>query len=194
MRLLQLSALVVFAAIVAVCSTPKGELSLRTIIDVPLSGGASRFDYQSIDSEGGRLYIAHLGAGLVTVFDINSQMVVGNVPEVKHVHGVLAVPELHRVYATATGTNELVVIDDRSLEVEARIPAGNYPDGIAYASREMKLYVSDKNGKTDTVIDARTNRQITTIELGGGASNNSITVQNFRWTSFPSTQRCFHFL
>ena len=97
MKLLQLSALVGIAAIVAVCITPKGELPLRTIRDVPLSGGTSRFDYQSMDSESGRLYIAHLGADLLTVFDTNSQTVVGDVPGLKHVHGVLAVPELHRV-------------------------------------------------------------------------------------------------
>lgn len=171
MKLLQLSALVVFAAIAALCIAPKGELPLRTIRNVPLSGGTSRFDYQSMNSESGKLYIAHLGADLVTVFDTNSQTVAGDVTGLKHVHGVLAVPELHRVYATATGTNELAVINDKSLEVEARIPAGNYPDGIAYASREMKLYVSDKSGKTDTVIDAKTNRPVTTIELGGGAGN-----------------------
>ncbi|MDQ3818889.1 MAG: YncE family protein, partial [Acidobacteriota bacterium] len=63
------------------------------------------------------------------------------------------------------------VIDDKTLRVEARVPAGDYPDGIAYASKEMKLYVSDLHGKTETVVDARTNQQVTTIELGGGAGN-----------------------
>lgn len=180
MRLLQLCVLFVFVTIVAVCITPKGELPLRTLRDVPLGGSTSRFDYQSIDSESGRLYIAHLGADLITVFDTNSQTVVGDVTGLKHVHGVLAVPELHRVYATATGTNELAVIDDKSLEVEARIPAGNYPDGIAYASKEMKLYISDLHGKTDTVIDARTNRQLATIELGEGAGNTQYDAQSDR--------------
>lgn len=37
-----------------------GNLLLRTLRDVPLSGGATRFDYQSVDSNTGRLYIAHL--------------------------------------------------------------------------------------------------------------------------------------
>src|SRR5918911_897128 len=131
MKLLQLSILAALTAAVSVCVPPKGELPLRNLRDVPLTGGASRFDYQSMDSEGGRLYIAHLGSDLMTVFDTNSQTVVGDVTGLKHVHGVLAVPELHRVYAAATGTNELAVINDKSLDVEARIPAGNYPDGIA---------------------------------------------------------------
>ena len=146
-------------------------LPLKVLADIPLSGGTTRLDYQSLDSASGRLYIAHLGSDLMTVFDVNKETIVGDVKDLKRVHGVLAVPELHRVYASATGTNELAVIDDQSLTVVARAPAGDYPDGIAYASKENKLYVSDLHGKSDTVIDARTNQRLATIELGGGAGN-----------------------
>jgi YVTN family beta-propeller protein len=147
------------------------KLPLRTLADVPLSDGTTRFDYQFVDSTNGRLYIAHLGSDLLTVFDINKQTIVGDVKDLKRVHGVIAVPELHRVYASATGTNELAVIDDQSLAVVARVPAGDYPDGIAYATKENKIYVSDLHGKTDTVIDAKSNQRIATIQLGGGAGN-----------------------
>src|SRR5713226_6723506 len=85
------------------------NLPLRTLSDVPLTGGTTRLDYQSLDSENGRLYIAHLGSDLMTVFDVNKQTVVGDVKDLKKVHGVLAVPELHRIYASATGSNELAV-------------------------------------------------------------------------------------
>ena len=148
-----------------------GSLPLRVLSDVPLTGGTTRFDYQSLDSSTGRLYIAHLGSDLMTVFDVNKQTVVGDVKDLKRVHGVLAVPALHRVYASATGSNELAVIDDQSLSIIARVPAGDYPDGIAYASKANKIYVSDLHGKTDTVIDAKTNQRLTTIPLGGGAGN-----------------------
>src|SRR5713226_4099184 len=148
-----------------------GNLPLRTLSDVPLTGGATRLDYQSLDSETGRLYIAHLGSDLMTVFDVNKQTVIGDVKDLKRVHGVLAVPELHRVYASATGSNELAVIDDSTFQIIARAPAGDYPDGVAYASKSNKIYVSDLHGKTDTVIDAKTNQVVTTIALGGGAGN-----------------------
>src|SRR5207237_4011753 len=145
------------------------NLTLRTLVDVPLTGGTTRLDYQSLDSDNGRLYIAHLWSDLMTVFDVNKQIIVGDVKDLKRVHGVLAVPELHRVYASATGTNELAVIDDNTLQVIARVPAGDYPDGVAYASKANKIYASDLHGKTDTVIDAKTNQVVTTIALGGGA-------------------------
>ena len=93
-----------------------GSLPLRVLTDVLLTGGTTRFDYQSLDSTSARLYIAHLGSDLLTVFDVNKQSVIGDVKDLKHVHGVLVVPALHRVYASATGTNELAVIDDQSLD------------------------------------------------------------------------------
>jgi YVTN family beta-propeller protein len=152
-------------------SATSGNLPLRTVHDVPLSGGATRFDYQSFDSNTGRLYIAHLGDGALTIFDVKKETVIGDVKDLARVHGVIAVPELHRIYASATGSNELVVIDDSTLQIVARVPAGDYPDGIAYATKARKLYVSDLHGKTDTVIDANTNQRLTTISLGGGAGN-----------------------
>lgn len=54
-------------------------------MDVPLSGGATRLDYQSFDAASGRLYIAHLGSDLMTVFDTKTQKVVGDVKDLKHV-------------------------------------------------------------------------------------------------------------
>ena len=146
-------------------------VDLKPIADVPLTGRASRLDYQSFDAQTGRLYIAHLGDSMMTVFDTRTQKVVGDVKDLKNVHGVLAVPELHRVYASATGSNELAVIDDQTLQIIARVPTGNYPDGIAYASAEKKLYVSNKNGKSDTVIDAATNKAVGTISLNAEAGN-----------------------
>src|SRR4051812_41965284 len=143
----------------------------RVVRDVPLSGGTSRFDYQSLDQQGHRLYIAHLGAGLVTVFDTATGTVVGDVANVPGAHGILAVPELGRVFASATNANEVVVIDPGSLSVVATVPGGDYPDGLAYAPEVGKLYVSDEHGKADTVIDVQTNQVVATIPLRGEAGN-----------------------
>jgi DNA-binding beta-propeller fold protein YncE len=156
------------------------KLPLKQVLDVPLTGNATRLDYQSLDTQSGRLYIAHLGDDMMTVFDVKTQKIVGDVKGLKHVHGVLAVPELHRVYASATGTNELAAIDDQTLQIIARVPAGEYPDGIAYASKEKKLYVSDLHGKTDTAIDAVTNKVVATIELEAPAGNTQYDAETNR--------------
>ena len=159
----------------AACSASAQETSaLKLVADVPLTGNATRLDYQSFDPTSGRLYIAHLGDDMLTVFDVRSGKIVGDVTGIKRVHGVIAVPSLHRIYASATGSNELAVIDDQTLQIIARVSAGNYPDGVAYAGKENKIYVSDLRGKTDTVIDAATNKVVATIALNAACRQYAI--------------------
>src|SRR5579859_3687656 len=64
-------------------------LHVQVIADIPLGGGASRFDYQRLDAQKGLLFIAHLGASAVSVFDIRRRKVVADIPAIPGVHGVL---------------------------------------------------------------------------------------------------------
>ena len=163
-----------FAALflAALCSPVRAsQAPLSALRDVPLPGPASRFDYASLDEARGRLYIAHLGAGTVVVFNTRGSQVVAEIPGVAEVHGVLAVPSLGRVYATATGTNEVVAIDEATNRIIARMPGGEYPDGMAFDPVSGRLFVSDETGGTDTVIDVHTNRVVQQIALGGEAGN-----------------------
>ena len=147
------------------------NLPLDTVADIPLSGDPTRWDYASLDPRTHLLFIAHLGDSVVTVFNTLTQKVIADVPDIGHVHGVLAIPGLGRVYASATKTDEVVAIDENTFKVTARIPAGTYPDGMAYAPTVEKLYVSDETGATETVIDVTTNTRIATISLGGEVGN-----------------------
>lgn len=146
-------------------------LKLQPLADVPLGGNTTRLDYASLDPHRHLLFIAHLGDGAVIVFDTETQRVSNRIAGISKVHGVLAIPELDTVYASATGTDEIVAIDESTLAVSARMPGGIYPDGLAYAPIVHKLYVSDELGRTETVIDVRTRRRIATIALAGEAGN-----------------------
>ena len=148
-----------------------GSLPLKTVSDIRLTGAATRLDYESYDPRNGLLFLAHLGDNIVTVFDTVADKVVTDIYDVGRVHGVLVIPGLDRVYASATQTDEVVAIDEHSLKIVARIPAGHYPDGMAYAPLQHRLYVSDETGATETVIDTKNNTRIATIPLGGEAGN-----------------------
>ena len=73
---------------------PGSSLPLEVIADAPLTGQTTRWDYASLDASKHRLYLAHLGDSVVTVFDTQRRVVVKDIPKVSHVHGVLAIPEL----------------------------------------------------------------------------------------------------
>jgi DNA-binding beta-propeller fold protein YncE len=144
---------------------------LIQVADVPLPGPAVRFDYQSMDADSGRLYIAHMNANQLVVFDTKVQKVIANLDGFESVHGVMAVPQLHLIYASTTGDHQVVALDAETLKIIGRAGLIDYPDGLAYAPREHKVFVSDEHGAVDAVIDATTNILIAKIPLGGGAGN-----------------------
>jgi hypothetical protein len=78
----------------AVRSQGSDQAPLKRVADVPLPGAAVRFDYQSLDTSQGRLYIAHMNANQLVVFDTKKRLVVANLDGFPSVHGVWAVPEL----------------------------------------------------------------------------------------------------
>jgi len=144
---------------------------MRIVADIPLPGSSSRFDYQSLDPTDGRLYIAHMNADQLIVFDTKKRAVVATLDGFNRVRGVLAVPELGRVFASITGDHQVAVVDRSSLKTIAQVGDIKYPDSLAYADSANRVFVSDERGNAVVVIDAETNAVTNTIPLGGAPGN-----------------------
>jgi DNA-binding beta-propeller fold protein YncE len=149
----------------------RGAFLLKTVAEIPVPGPAVRFDYQSLDTTTDRLYVAHMDAGTLLIVDVKTQRVVADLGGFSEVHGVWAVPELGRLYASVTGRQQVVVVDMRNDSVLARISGIDYPDGIAYAPNVRRIFVSDEHGGADAVIDVYADTLVTRIPLGGEAGN-----------------------
>ncbi len=171
-RAIKLTAAIVTLLVLAASAAHaerESALPLKRVATVPLPGPSNRFDYMSIDQKSGRLYISHMDGDMLLVFDMHRRKVVAQIPA-PGVHGVLAVPQLGRVFASATNAREVLTIDAGTESVLASAPAGRYPDGLAYDPRERHVFVSDESGGVETVIDTR-GRRVATIKLGGSAGN-----------------------
>src|SRR6266446_7929019 len=117
-------------AVLTIPATPPAAGQLLTkVADIPLPGGATRFDYQSLDAAAGRLYFSHMGDGHLMVFDIRTEKLVTNLPGFPTMTGVLVVPSLKRVYGSVTKNHEVAVVDTETLSIVKRIPDGKFPDG-----------------------------------------------------------------
>jgi DNA-binding beta-propeller fold protein YncE len=163
---------VAVTAVLAGCSTsPQSELPLRLVSETPLSGGPVRFDYTALDVGRGRLFIAHMGAGELIDVDVRTHAVVRTLPNLPDVHGVIVVPDKHRVYATATGNNQVVAIDEDSGQVVFRAPTDTYPDGLAYDPVRRTVWTTNESAGTETVIDADSGAVRATVPLGGEVGN-----------------------
>src|SRR5882724_4735388 len=87
---------------------------LKNVADIPLPGGATRFDYCTLDAAAGRLYFSHMGDGKLMVFDIRAEKLITNLPGFPTMTGVLVVPPLHRVYGSVTKNHEVAVVDTKT--------------------------------------------------------------------------------
>jgi DNA-binding beta-propeller fold protein YncE len=142
---------------------------LRKVADIPLPGAASRFDYASLD--GDTLYLNHMGAGEVVVFDVRARKVAAVLKGFPRCTGILAVPALHRVFVSTPGDGQVVAIDGKTHAVLARLPAGRFPDGIAFEAGSGRIFVSDEAGGAVTAIDATALKVLAKIPIGGEAGN-----------------------
>jgi len=171
-----LPTLVIALILIGACSTGTSSpgsnpLPLHPVAEIALPGDNSRFDYGSLDSERGLLFLAHLGAGEVIEVDVHTRQVVRTIPNLSQAHGVLVVPELRRVYVTATGDNRLVILDEDTAALLGQAPTGDYPDGIAYDPKRGTVWTTNESGGTETVIDAATAQVRGTVDLGGDVGN-----------------------
>ncbi|HEY6278250.1 MAG TPA: YncE family protein [Streptosporangiaceae bacterium] len=152
-------------------SVASGAPGLRVVARIPLPGGNSRLDYASLDSRRGLLFVAHLGASQVLEINIRNGRMVRAIGGLSQVHGVLVVPSLHRVYATATGAHMVVRINEDTGQILGGTPAGAYPDGLVYDPANRTIWASNESGGSETIIDAATGAARGTVRLGGEAGN-----------------------
>ena len=158
--------------------------------EYPLGASVNRTDYESVDAAARRLYIAKMGGGQLLVFDLVRNRLVAQLDGFPKITGVLAVPEIHKVYASvpgggvvsslfvglgmaglSRGRGAIAVLDAESLREIARVPGGVFPDGIAYDSKDHRVFVSDELGSALVVIDAITNAPQARIAVDGEVGN-----------------------
>lgn len=160
------------------------------VLDAPAGETTSRFDYVTLDSTTGRLFVAKMGSGKLIVFDTKEQKLTAELAGFPKATGVLAVPDLHKVYASvpgagiaaslsvalgiaglSSGSGAVAILSSDTLKEIARVPGGVFPDGIAYDPEEAKIFVSDEMGGAIDVIDARADKVIGRIDAGGEVGN-----------------------
>ncbi len=163
-----------------------GTLPLLKTATVALPGNTSRMDYTSLDTRRHRLFIAHLGQGEIIVVDTNTRGVLARIPA-PDVHGVLAVPQLGKVYATASDSAQALTIDTDTLQVIARTHTGGTPDGFSYDSADHRVFVSDETGDELTVLEAASGLAIGAVKLGGEVGNNSYDPASGRILALDQT-------
>jgi DNA-binding beta-propeller fold protein YncE len=140
-----------------------GNFELYKKISIPGNGG---YDYMTIDTMNKRLYVSH-GTN-VTVIDLKTDKIIGNIDQMTGVHGIAIAPEFNKGFISDGKGNAVVVFDLLSFKVIKTIPISSKdPDAIMYDTYSKQVFTFDGDSQDATVIDADKMVQVKTIPLGG---------------------------
>jgi len=68
----------------------------------------------------------------VVVVDIDTEKVVGDIPDTPGVHGIAVAPELNRGFISNGRGNTATIFDLKTLKTLGQVKTGTNPDGILY--------------------------------------------------------------
>jgi DNA-binding beta-propeller fold protein YncE len=145
-------------------------LPLVTVADVPLPGGATRFDYQDIDPTSGHLVVAHMNDGSVLINDIRDGSVLKELKGIPTARGVVIAPDVGIIFVTSS-PNQLVLIDNHSLAEIKRVTTGRAPDGVGWDPTHKMVGVSDQGDGALSIIADSGSGARTQVKLGEETGN-----------------------
>jgi YVTN family beta-propeller protein len=128
-------------------------------------GGEGGWDYLTIDAAARRLYISR--SSHVMVIDLDTDKVVGDIPDTPGVHGIAVAPELNLGYTSNGKSDTSTIFDLKTLKVVGEVKTGGNPDAIIYNSPSKKVFTFNGRSKDVTVIDAAAKKVLSTITLEG---------------------------
>ncbi|VBB09379.1 Hypothetical protein LUCI_4669 [Lucifera butyrica] len=161
-RLLTLVLMIcLFAGLFQVASAA-GPTGYR-ITKTTLLGGEGTWDYLTFNNNTRQLFIARRGPG-VTVFNVDTQKVVGIVDDTKGVSGIALAPEFNRGFATISDDSAVKIFDLTTLAPVGTVSVGADPDCIVY-DPASKLAFSIGGKGTITAIDPASGTAVGSITL-----------------------------
>jgi DNA-binding beta-propeller fold protein YncE len=128
--------------------------------------GDTGWDYITADSEAHRLYVPH--GNEVVVLDLATYRIVGNITDLKGVHGVALAREFGHGFISATDPGSVTMFDLKTLAVLNKERVGDDPNGIIYDPFTKRIFSADRGSQRLTAIDAKTGKVAGAVDNLGG--------------------------
>ena len=128
--------------------------------------GDNGWDYLTVDSANGRVFVSH--GNEVQVLDEKSGKLIGSISGTQGVHGISLAPDLNKGFTSDGRDNAVTVFNYKTLEIIKKIPVtGENPDAILYDSFSNLVLTFNGKSSNATVINAKDSRVVATIPLAG---------------------------
>jgi YVTN family beta-propeller protein len=130
------------------------------------SAGDGGWDYLTVDNLNQNLFVSH--GNVVNIVDLKTDKVVATIPDTKGVHGIAIASDLNKAFISNGKDNSISIVDLKTFELIEKVKIeGLNPDAILYDKFSHKVFAYNARSEDATVLDARTNKVVETIPLGG---------------------------
>jgi YVTN family beta-propeller protein len=128
--------------------------------------GDGKWDYLKMDGERERLFVSHQDR--VHVIDLKTDKAIGEIKDLKGVHGIALAKDLEKGYISNGTDNSITVFDYNTFKVLKTLTVtGKKADAIMYDSFTKQVFVFNNGSGTAVAINASTDEVAGVIEVGG---------------------------
>ena len=128
-------------------------------------GGEGGWDFLEVDAANRQLYVTR-GTHVVVV-DLESEKVVGEIPDTPGVHGVAFVADLGRGFTSNGSDSTTTVFDLKSLKTIGKVKANGRPDIIKFEPVNRRVFTFNHGTNDTTAIDPEAMKVVGSLALGG---------------------------
>ncbi len=128
-------------------------------------GGEGFWDYLTFDSPTRRLFISR--GTKVVVLNVDTEKVVGEIPNTAGVHGIALAHDLGRGFTSNGQAGTVTIFDLKTLAVIGEAKAEMNPDAIIYDPASKRVFAMNGRSGSATAIDGATGKVAGTIPIGG---------------------------
>jgi DNA-binding beta-propeller fold protein YncE len=115
----------------------------QVIKKIPIPGHGS-WDYLTVDEGARRLYVSH--GTQVEVLDVDSDAIVGKIPNTLGVHGIAIAPELGRGFVSDGKSSTVTIFDLKTLKTIGHVATDKDPDAIIFDPATSRVFAFNGDG------------------------------------------------
>ena len=128
-------------------------------------GSEGGWDFLEVDPGSQRLYVTR--GTHVLVLDLESEKVVGEIPDTPGVHGIAFVADLSRGFTSNGSDSSVTAFDTKTLKTLGKIKANGRPDIIYFEPVSRRVFTFNHGTNDTTAIDPDEMKAVGALELGG---------------------------
>jgi YVTN family beta-propeller protein len=146
----------------------------RTVIGIMTNEAGTHM--VEVSPDGTKAYTANLGAGSISLIDLDTDNLIKTVPAGAGTEGIDLTPDGTELWISNREANTVIIYDAITLEQIASLEVGKFPLRLQISPDGRYAVTSNLQDGSLSVIDVKTRKLLRTIPVSGGPSTAQVTI------------------